>query len=44
VASKPKTAHGENSSNNNNRGAVDFSILINKQKEEFKNMMFSSQQ
>ena len=44
VTSKPGTTQGENSSKNNSSGAMDFATLMNKQIEEFRNMMISNQQ
>jgi len=40
-ASKPRTTQGESSSKNNNVGAMDFAALLNKQMEEFRNIMIS---
>ena len=43
-ASKSGTNQGESSNKGNNPGVVDFAALLNKQLEEFKNMMISTQQ
>jgi len=42
--SKPEITQGESSSKNNSGGAMYFAALINKPIEEFRNMLFSSQQ
>jgi len=43
-ASKPGTTQRESLSKSNNAGAIDFTALLSKQMEEFKNMMISTQQ
>ena len=43
MTSKHESIHGESSTNNNNGGVANFTAFINKQMEEFKDMLLSSQ-
>jgi len=44
VTSKHESIHSESSTNNNNGGVANFTAFINKQIEEFKDMLLSSKQ
>ena len=44
MTSKHESIHGESSTNNNNGGVANFTAFINKQIEEFKDMLLSSKQ
>ena len=44
MAIKHKTSHNWSSSKNNNSGTIDFAALINKQMEESKSILLSSNQ